>query len=252
MKMKLYYFIIVPWSVILFSLGCNFNSEEATANHIPDVSVEASMENGYYHGEYKEYIGDRLVVHGKMNEGQKTGVWKTFDENSNLVEVVHYSGDSILHILDLQDFDFELLSNDEFTMLVPKNWRYNSSEAPEHLFSYTKQTDKNFNPSITMTKFDSQGLSLSEFEQIAFQNLIASYEIVKEVERTEVLKNGLNVIRKSYMIKNESLEFGAVSFLFKNLKYDSVLIMTGYCELEDILKYKGVFDEIGISFRSTV
>lgn len=267
--------VIVIWMIIILPISCqekgkpdNIIKKEKEANQLEyndgiyiekyengNVKIKTVMKDKKIHGEFVEYYESGKVREtGIMSKGIKNGVWKTYYENGEFKEVGQYNNKGELSFkLDEQDFIFDtlLLDSKKIKILIPKNWKTNTSNGIVLCSSRKICHDSvDFCPNITITKEKIQnGLSFSDYIDINVELLKSQSTFVKVVKEYEFTLNGLSTYQTSYLLKSNDVDLGALTTW---IDLNGVVYIISGAALNgkegEFLKYRGLFREIALSF----
>lgn len=195
---------------------------------------------------------DRFEIGDFDERGQKTGLWKEYNQDSILISVKDYLNDTILADLDVQDFEFKdiLIKSENLSLKLPQKWDYSIYSDSSVLFVASKNVSEKeiFAPNFDILKVDN--VDLKSTVNVVINTLLSQYEKSMIHYRNWTQINGLQafVVNFSTFEKGER-QTGIIVWYDYN---DDVYIFTALArnqEKNEFFKYNAIFAEIANSIR---
>lgn len=191
------------------------------------------------------------ILEGYMVENERSGLWKYYDKKKRLNKVERYNKDSLLFVLDKNDYVYKelYLEKIEAYIPIPSKWELNTNHEDQTvLFSALKSTHKSntsFSPTMFMNYEKLDNASFDEYVVKEKDNLIEKTKNLNVINFKKNKTNKHESYRMFYLTTvNKTQISGVVIWTKVN---DKVVIFNGSCSKQEFQEYILLFLEVGNS-----
>ena len=225
--------------IIIFS-SCKKNSSELIGKVPQENVAKDTVKDKKY---LKKDANGNVQVDGWLSNGKKHGVWKYYDKTS-LKEVKRFSNDSLLYILDKDDYIIKgvLIKKINAYLPVPVSWDTNTTfDDKSTLLTSVKKCDDNLRycPNVVWQygEFKSESLEKDVTEYI--EKFKAEYPNVKIFN---VSKNTL-ISKESYILRAyiDHQGVGIAQYYIWIKDKNNVIVGSASCEATELEKNLHLF-----------
>jgi hypothetical protein len=200
-----------------------------------------------------KYPSGQVKETGMLIKGRKNGIWKSFDENGNLLSAAYYYKNEKVTDIEKEDFIFTKVFCDDICINLPSNWKIKKNYkqalilAVKNASSYTT-----FTPTINVLQVEiPKGIDFPQFIIATKKDLVNNYQEIKFKEEKELSiaeNRGYEIL---YFVIANNQKLAVLSTYIK--KGNSCYIVTCIAEGkgEEYVKYNDLFKEITSSFNFT-
>ncbi|GAB4137007.1 MAG: hypothetical protein Fur0041_11680 [Bacteroidia bacterium] len=238
-------------------------NETAVAGQLPVKTVietdsgklEVFQLNGVNDGAAVLYGKDgKKIAEGTFAGGKKTGAWLRYDNNGKVIAAEHLSGDQVLHVLDVNDFDFIRYTNKEMgiSFEVPRAWKELKSPNNALVASFEKPVnDKDvlLKPGFNLAKGKLQpGDNLKKLSDMHMQMLHNEMGRVELVDEENFTVDSCVAFRRYGMYYTKTSKAGFLNAII--IKGENVYVFDAVAQNKtqgEFLKYQSVFQHIAES-----
>ncbi|HEY8971779.1 MAG TPA: hypothetical protein VIM64_21910 [Puia sp.] len=254
--------------IILFFSHCTSFSKKSSSYQIGSTgdsiltnyfdngqkSDETIIKNGVPNGMHISFFANGNIKDaGLLVNGLKTSVWKFYDSSSNhLIRVQHFSEDTAIYDLSVDDFDLVEKSNDAagFSIRLPFTWVKKLSDSAILLTSHKDCDSAAFCPNITITKGSMDAHSLADFIDTAKNALMNRFQDCHFVSERHILVNNKPSFQTAFTFLEENHNLaGLITIIQNGPNVYNIVSMADNNPPGSFLKYKGLFEEIANTFR---
>lgn len=258
--------IVLMKCVILFTVGCaskNTNKDYVVRGkdtlyikYFDDgkTSVVADIKSGKFTGRYATFHENgKYKSTGSMVDSSKFDLWKTYDENESINEAILYYNDSIVRILDKDDFSFQRrITIGDKQIVIPAKWKTETFDTTSKIvLTARKNCEKidKFCPTLVITKDALKNISFEEYIKDILK-VFESSSSLRVVEQSSISINSMDAYQIKYMSKKSDIVLGNIVTIIKARNTVYIIDAASLNEnTGDFLKYSSIFEEITNSFQ---
>ncbi len=256
--MKKFIGIILAFFVVSYVNSQEVQKEMSSVNEKKQyykngkIKLHVGLKNGVEHGLYLKYFDDgNLATSGIKINGKKSGLWKDFNRDGEVVFAKQYLKDKLLYELDNKDFFFKLFKfSNEFSISIPSYWE--TTEFPDSnqlIISVKKKCnqDVKFCPTFSLTReiIDQRSFNIDEHLKSMEEQLSNRFKGFRIIKQREYSAERVIYYEKVYTGKYNDIQIVGISTwaIKKNYLYS----ITGFAINEkgnSFLRYEGLFKDI--------
>lgn len=218
----------------------------------------AKLKDGVMNGPYQTFFEDgKPQETGTMTGGNKTGVWREYNNKGKLEKVDVYNNNQVIISPNPKDYDLKLhkMPKVGLQIMVPKSWKSEdnpSKDQPVIFVSAKNCTEADVfcpNMSITLDKLDT--VTFEQYIQIGHQILkeqFPGFELLNE-HRDSI--DGMPTYQTQYSGVIHNMKLMAITKIIN--KGGAVYVFTGMARdtpVGEFEKFKSMFLEAADSFRA--
>jgi hypothetical protein len=203
--------------------------------------------NGVKNGYYKLMDqSNSITEEGTISNGKKDGVIKKY-KGTIISDMSYYKNDTFLFHLDKDDFAFDTLYFNDFSIRLPKLWITKLNPTTNVLCVCKKKLNGDsayYNPSLSITSEESD-LNISDYCKTAIDLIGNQVNQLTIVSKDEFELSGNNVLQIKYLIKVKETSIGFSTAFYKIGNVIYVLTCSASNKFDnEFLKYDGLYDKI--------
>ena len=251
--------ILLLFCITLF-ISCDDSNN--TVKNSDDIPVTIENKNG--ETDYKMEVDSNSSIHvidkkdgstekGLLVQSKRNGVWKVFDKSKVLSNVYYYYNDSLLYVLDKNDYNFVRYNvNGSLSILKPKNWEvYPNTNNKQILASFQKPVTNNVNFFTPLINIQSDSLQKSNSFEDYVNHEVQSLNNNSTFKLMSIKEYGIGnykATQATYIIIVNDIKLGVVtSWINKGKAIYIINCMASNENKGDFLHYKELFQDILLS-----
>lgn len=234
-------------------LGCSNGQEKhKTIDKVDMINESNKIKDGEW---VERYDNGNISKSGFINNGAKNGIWKYFHTDGSLEKVHQYFNDTLLFVLDKNDFLFsrQFSENKEIGINIPIRWEIQKDNSQTLLIARKQCIDSTaFCPNITITKDILSDSNNIDFENYVKSNIILLSERLpyfKPIAGGNIIIDTLPAYQLTYLMQVNGVKLGGITtWIYNGL---DAYVITGMAINEqdsEFLRFKVVFQGVTSSF----
>lgn len=200
-----------------------------------------------------KYPSGQVKETGMLIQGRKNGIWKSFDENGNLLFAAYYYKNEKVTDIEKEDFIFTKVSCDDISINLPSKWTIKKNYKQALVLAVKSvSSDTIFAPTINVLQVEiPTGIDFPLFIIANKKDLINNYQEIKFKEEKELSIAESRAYEMLYFVKANNQKLAVLSTYIQ--KGNKCYIVTCIAEGkgEEYVKYNDLFKEITSSFNFT-
>jgi acid phosphatase class B len=230
---------------LIFILACDSsnNNNRLGKSKLPNDTISGLFNLKYISGQVKET--------GMLIRGNKNGIWKSFDENGNLLSAVYFYKNEKVIDLDKEDFLFNKVKCEDIAINLPKNWTIRKNYKQTLLLAVKPNLNKTaFDPTINVLKVDIPvSVVFSQFIIANKRDLVNTYKQIKFKEEKEFRIAENAAYEMLYFVKVDNKKLAVLSTFVQKGNRCYIITCIAEGKGEEFVKYNDLFKEITLSFN---